>query len=151
MRRDSLGPRPPYRYPGTRPRIMSVALGLVRCLPSSLGSLPRDLPTAIRGELCGPRFAALFREFGGGSFFSIGLVIFYLAGRDIDNQLPELDRVAGALEPLRTHEGKYGMPAGHGKPAIKRIARDCYVETDPLPALVSCGPGCDHRQGKACG
>jgi hypothetical protein len=82
-----------------------VALSLLGYLPPSLGSLLGDLSAALRGELRGSRVAALFRELDGGGFFPIGLAVFDLAGGDIDDQLPELDRVARTLQAVRTHVG----------------------------------------------
>jgi hypothetical protein len=63
----------------------------------------RNLTAALCRQLCGSRFAALFREFDGGAFFLSGLAVFDLAGGNINDEFPELDRVAGAFEALRTH------------------------------------------------
>jgi hypothetical protein len=55
--------------------------------------------------------------------FIVYLLILDLTGGDIDDQLPELDRVARAFETLRCHAGKYGMLRDIRKPSVKGSRR----------------------------
>jgi hypothetical protein len=56
-----------------------------------------------------------------------------LAGGDIDDQLAELDRVAGAFEALGSHALNMARWPVSANPASNRDA-DCYIQTDPLPS-----------------
>ena len=72
---------------------------------TSLGCLLRDLAPSLCGQLGRLRLATLLGEFSGGTFFLIGHSVLDLTSSDIDDELPELDRVTRAFDALRTHAG----------------------------------------------
>jgi hypothetical protein len=100
--------------------------------PPRLSRLLRDLAPTLRGQLGGSRFAAFLGEQSGGAFFVVRRSVFNLSRSNIHHELPELNRVARAFEPLRTHAGNMACLLPLANPPSKATV-NCYRQIDPLP------------------
>ena len=80
--------------------------------PAPSCALLRDLGALLGRKACRPRRAALAPQFDRSGVLAIILGIGRLPGSDVDDQLPELDGIAGALFAGRGHARVPPLEAG---------------------------------------